>query len=109
MTRTGPQSWRVSAALRSDPAKETVQEATAARLAVQPWAYSAVAECYGCDGCNTYPTEPVVFSENKLWAGGKLIDVPAGAWQVNPKPALQRMCNESTTVAPNGDATISFV
>ena len=120
MTRTGPDSWRVSGALKSDPSKSTVQEATNSRLRLQPWAYrqqrqlsppqqschllftrsarpcctlpsflpthcsvtpphhliSAVAECYGCDGCATYPTKPIVFSENKLYQGGKLVEVP---------------------------------
>mmetsp|Transcript_8858 Transcript_8858/g.19762 ORF Transcript_8858/g.19762 Transcript_8858/m.19762 type:complete len:299 (-) Transcript_8858:329-1225(-) len=109
MTRTGAQSWRVSGALRSDPGKETVQQATNPRLALQPWAYSAVAECYGCRGCDTYPTKPIVFSENRLYQGGKLLDVPGSLWKRNPKPALKLMCNEATEVAANGDATISFV
>lgn len=109
MTRTGPTSWRVSGALRSDPSKATVQEASAPRLKLQPWAYSAVAECYGCKGCETYPTTPVLFSDNKLYVAGELVDVPAVAWKINPKPAAQLMCNESTSVAANGDATISFL
>ena len=109
MTRTGAQSWRVSGALRSDPRLSTVQEATSERLQEQPWAYSAVAECYGCHGCDTYPTKPIVFSENKLYQAGKLVDVPSTAWKRNPKPAKKLMCNEATVVAPSGDATISFV
>ncbi len=108
MTRTGPQSWKVSGALRSDPSKVAVQEASNARLKLQPWAYSAVAECYGCHGCSTYPTKPITFTENKLYQGGREIAVPPGAWKINPKPQPDQMCNESTTVAPNGDATISF-
>ena len=108
MTRTGPQSWRISGTLRSDASQSTVQEAKSPRLALQPWAYSAVAECYGCKGCDTYPTVPVVFSENRLYQNGAEVRVPAGAWKLNPKPARKLMCNESTTVADNGDATISW-
>ena len=109
MTRTGAQSWRISGALRSNPSKVTVQEATAPRLAAQPWAYSAVAECYGCDGCATYPTQPIKFSENRLYQAGREVPVPSGSWRINPKPALKLMCNESTTVSDSGDATIAFV
>jgi hypothetical protein len=108
MTRTGAQSWRVSGALRSDPSKVTTQEATAARLRLQPWAYSAVDECYGCQGCDTYPTKPIRFTDNKLYQAGKEVVVPAGAWQKNLKPATQQLCNESTEIAANGDATIFF-
>lgn len=108
MTRTGPQSWRVSGALQSNPSKATVQEASAKRLTLQPWAYSAVAECYGCNGCDTYPTLPITFTENRLYQAGREVDVPPGAWQRNPKPAVKLMCNESTSIASNGDATIAF-
>lgn len=108
MTRTGPTSWSVSGAMKSDPSKATTQEATDARLKLQPWAYSAVAECYGCSGCATYPTTPVTFTDNVLLQAGQEVAVPPGAWQINPKPAAKRMCSEATTVASNGDATISF-
>lgn len=108
MTRLGPQSWSISGALKSDSSKVTVQRATNARLQLQPWAYSAVVECYGCSGCDTYPTDPIVFSENKLYQAGEQIAVPGAMWKVNPKPAVKLMCNEATKVADNGDATISF-
>ena len=32
--------------------------------------------CYGCSGCETYPTQPVVFSENKLAQAGRELSVP---------------------------------
>ena len=99
----------MSGALRSDPSKVTVQEATNKRLSLQPWAYSAVAECYGCRGCDTYPTKPITFSENALYQDGKLLDFPASLWKKNPKPTKKQMCNEATQVAANGDVTISFV
>ena len=49
---------------------------SSAWLQLQPWAYSAVVECYGCSGCETYPTQPVVFSENKLAQAGRELSVP---------------------------------
>ena len=109
MTRTGPESWSISGALRSDPSKVTTQAATSARLKLQPWAYSAVVECYGCSGCDTYPTKPIVFSENQLGQAGQPLSVPGKMWQANPKPAVKQFCKEATTIADNGDATISFV
>ena len=65
MTRTGKQDWVISGALKSDPSKVTTQKASNERLKLQPWAYNTL-ECYGCSGCDTYPTEPVTFTENKL-------------------------------------------
>lgn len=108
MTRTGDTSWIVKAALKSDPSKSVVQEAHNDRLKLQPWAYNTL-ECYGCNGCNTYPKKSITFTENKLYQAGKLIDIPKGAWLSNPKPAKKLECAESTHIADNGDTTISFV
>ena len=108
MTRTGPTSWIVTGALKSKPTQLTVQTATNARLKLQPWAYNTL-ECYGCSGCSTYPTTPITFTDNKLYQGGKLITVPGAMWGVNLKPAAKLECKEATTVAANGDTTISFV
>lgn len=108
MTRTGPTSWVVDASLKSDPSKSVVLKASNDRLKLQPWAYNTL-ECYGCDGCETYPSKPITFTENKLYQGGKQIDVPKGSWLTNPKPAVKLECGEATSVADNGDTTISFV
>jgi len=108
MTRLGAQTWMISGALKSNPSKATVPRATSARRKVQPWAYSAVGECYGCSGCETYPTVPLVFSDNRLYQGGKQVEISGSKWKTNPKPAVKQMCNEATSVAANGDATISF-
>ena len=62
-----------------------------------------------CSGCGTYPTTPITFTDNKLYQGGKLITVPGAMWGVNLKPAAKLECKEATTVAANGDTTISFV
>jgi len=106
MTRTGDQDWVVVGTLKSN-GKATTQKASNSRLKLQPWAYNTL-ECYGCDGCSTYPTQPITFTENKLYQGGKLLPVPGSMWEINPKPAQKLMCHERTTVADNGDTTISF-
>lgn len=107
MTRTGDNSWIVRGTVNST-GKSTEQSATNARLLNQPWAYSAVAECYGCDGCKTFPTKPIVFTDNKLYEDGHLFTIPGKTWNINPKPAVSQECHEATSVASNGDATISF-
>jgi len=106
MTRTGPQDWVVVGTRRSD-GKATTQKASNSRLKLQPWAYNTV-ECYGCDGCDTYPVDSVRFTENKLYQAGKELQVPGDMWDINPKPAKKLMCHEKTTVAANGDTTVSF-
>lgn len=108
MTRTGPTSWVIKASLKSDPSKITTQTADNVRLKLQPWAYNTL-ECYGCQGCDTYPKQAITFTENKLFLGGKAVDVPSGAWEMNPKPAAKLQCGEATKVEANGDTTISFV
>merc|ERR1712039_965347 len=108
MTRTGPSSWVVHGTLKSDSSKVTTQTAQNERLKLQPWAYNTL-ECYGCNGCETYPTKPITFTDNKLYQNGKLLDVPGNLWALNPKPAVKQECHESTHVAQSGDTTISFV
>lgn len=108
MTRTGATSWLIESTLVSDPTQSTYLSADNSRLAVQPWAYAAVAECYGCSGCATYPTQPIRFTQNKLYQGGRLLSVPGPLWGVNLKPAVKEMCHEATVVDDNGDTTISF-
>lgn len=106
MTRTGPDSWAVIGTLKSTGKVQT-QSATNSRLKLQPWAYNTL-ECYGCQGCSTYPVKPITFTDNKLYQGGKEVPVPGASWQVNPKPATKLKCHEKTTVAANGDTTIAF-
>lgn len=107
MTRTGPTSWVIKGSLKSDPTKTTTQTANNRRLKLQPWAYNTL-ECYGCNGCDTYPQKPVTFTENKLYQAGKLLDIPSGSWALNPKPAKKLECSETTHVEENGDTTIAF-
>jgi len=106
MTRTGPDSWTVLGTLKSNGKVQT-QTATNNRLKLQPWAYNTL-ECYGCQGCSTYPTQPITFTDNKLYQAGKQVTVPGSSWEINPKPAKTLKCHEKTSVADNGDTTIAF-
>lgn len=108
MTRTGPEDWVIVATSTKDPKKSTTQKASNPRLKLQPWAYNTL-ECYGCQGCDTYPTKAITFNDNKLYSGGKLVDVPGSQWAINPKPAQDLKCKEHTSVdAKSGDTTIFF-
>ena len=81
MTRTGDESWVIRGTLESS-GRSTEQSASNSRLALQPWAYSAVTECYGCHGCSTFPLEPISFTENLLGQAGELIDIDHSLWKV---------------------------
>ena len=108
MTRLGDTKWSVAGTLKSN-GKSTTQTADNERLRVQPWAYNTL-ECYGCSGCATYPQNPIMFKENKLYQQGQLITKIKGSdWNINPKPAQHLECNERTSVDPvTGDTTIFF-
>ena len=50
------------------------------------------------------------FTQNKLYQNGQLLDNTSDKWELNPKPALKKMCNERTSLDKNsGDATVNFV
>ena len=106
MTRLGEEKWFISGIVNST-GKAASLVANNPRLEVQPWAYNTL-ERYGCNGCGTFPTSPVVFKDNKLYENGKLLNVPGSSWAINPKPAEKSECKERTTVAQNGDTTIFF-
>ena len=107
MTRTGPSSWVIEGTVQSTGEK-TTQSATNDRLSLQPWAYNTV-ECYGCTGCDTYPSTPLTFTENRLYQNGKEVVVPGSAWEINPKPAKRLECQERTEVdGESGDTTVYF-
>jgi len=103
MTRTGEDSWSVAATVKST-GDTTTQHCTNDRLKMQPWAYTTV-ECYGCRGCDTYPTKPVTFTDMHLYREGQEVN---GTWAVNPKPAEKLMCQEHTSVQDWNDVTIAF-
>ena len=106
MTRTGDNSWIVIGTVKST-GKSTVQTCQNDRLKTQPWAYNTV-ECYGCDGCDTYPSNYVAFTENKIYKDNKLLNLKGSLWKINPKPAKKLMCHEKTVVKENSDTTMYF-
>ena len=106
MTRTGDDSWVVIGTVKST-GESTTQTCQNARLKSQPWAYNTV-ECYGCDGCDTYPSNFVEFTENKIYKGDQLLPLKGSLWKINPKPAKKLMCHEKTVVKDNSDTTMYF-
>jgi hypothetical protein len=103
MTRTGATSWFIGSQSRATK-NETNINVNNARLQTQPWAYNTI-ECYGCNGCNTYPKNPEKFTELQLTQNGKTI--PA-TWRVNPKPSKMMQCKEKPAVVNSGEVDVSF-
>jgi hypothetical protein len=110
MTQLGEIDWFVGSKIVSS-GKETntritkLRPGAAARLLKQPWAYNTL-ECYGCDGCDTFPKTPVTFSELKL-VGTNGASINA-TWLPNPKPAKDLQCNEATRINGPDNVVISF-
>ena len=105
MSRTGPSSWVVeSVNMRTN--QRTVQSASnAARLLHQPWAYVTL-ECYGCNGCSTFPQKPSVFSHMRLLQGREAVKPK---WDVTPRKPAKLECNEKAVVSSSsGDVSIEF-
>mmetsp|Transcript_2356 Transcript_2356/g.4864 ORF Transcript_2356/g.4864 Transcript_2356/m.4864 type:complete len:309 (-) Transcript_2356:35-961(-) len=103
MTRVGPTSWFISSVINST-GEATSITADHPRLKTQPWAYNTL-ECYGCSGCNTYPTQPSVFSELQLTQNGKPVEAK---WEVNPKPSQSTQCHEGATVKSSSLVDLYF-
>lgn len=61
MTRVANQTWYIGSTVVSS-GKTTELTHANERLRVQPWAYNTL-ECYGCHGCETYPTDPCKFTK----------------------------------------------
>lgn len=110
MTQLGEIDWFIGSKIKSS-GKETNQRITrlrpgaATRLKIQPWAYNTL-ECYGCEGCGTFPKTPVSFSDLKLTStDGSAVNV---TWLANPKPAKDPQCKEATTINGPSEVIISF-
>jgi len=84
--------------------KSTNLTTTQNTLQYQPWAYTTV-ECYGCNGCKTYPTQPELFTGLKLYQGSTLV---TPVWQINPQPSKDMQCNEHPVVVDAADITMDF-
>lgn len=103
MTRTGPESWAVVSTSRQTGAT-TTQQAANPRLAKQPWAYTTL-ECYGCNGCSTYPEKPCEFTKMILEGQGQSVQPK---WKINPQPAEKLQCQEHTEVLSPSHQIIHF-
>jgi len=101
MTRTGALGWFVGGACSGGSA--TISH-SAARLRTQPWAYNTI-ECYSCNGCGTYPTQPITFSKLQLFADGAQL---TPKWAVDPKPSQLKQCHEKSTVQDAQTVVVSF-
>lgn len=103
MTMLGTDEWYIGTTSASGETTEVT--VTRERLNIQPWSYITL-ECYGCSGCETYPTEPAVFSQIELTTQGKMV---TPTWNINPKPSQLMKCNETTIASADGKTvTISF-
>merc|ERR1712167_187457 len=80
MTRLGAEQWLVDSVSHLTGKHTTIRPSNP-RLASQPWAYNTV-ECYGCDGCSTYPKYPSLFTQLALKCTGQGA-CPAD-WVANP-------------------------
>ena len=106
MTRTGGDAWFVGSLSNATGQSTNLNAHNAARLKSQPWAYNTL-ECYGCNGCGTYPKQPSRFTELALVESETKKAVEA-AWEVNPKPASDEQCKEGTIVEDPATVTIYF-
>ena len=70
---------------------------------MQPWAYTAI-ECYGCSSCDTYPLNPIAYTNMTMWGDDGMAVTPA--WV--PHQGKYHWCNEAATVASPEDVTFTF-
>jgi len=103
MTRTGNTSWYIGST-QTSTGKKTEINVDHDRLQTQPWAYNTI-ECYGCNGCSTYPLQPELFTELVLTQAGKQI---TPKWNVNPKPSQMMQCKEMPVVVSASEVDVHF-
>lgn len=105
MTFLGSNTWFVGSTVKSTGNSTTITvQSQDNRLGSQPWVYNTL-ECYGCQDCTTYPTQPISFYDIKLYAGSKLI---TPQWKVTPKPPEQKFCTEQAVVDSATKVHINF-
>jgi len=101
MTMTGPDTWFVDS-VQSSTGKSVSIFATHKVLASQPWAYTTV-ECYGCKGCNTEPTQSILFSEMVLTQQSGSVTPQWESFQ-SPNP----ICNTQAVINSPDSVTYTF-
>lgn len=103
MTRLGPEQWLVNS-VSSKTGQQTLIKPSHPRLAKQPWAYNTL-ECYGCQDCSTYPSNPTYFTHLALTCGGK--PCPP-SWRANPDMDPVKKCHEGLSIQDPATVTITF-
>lgn len=104
MTRLGPQEW-IIVGQSSKTGQSTSLHSKNSRLTTQPWAYTTI-ECYGCNGCQTYPTQPVEFTKMVLINANHQSET--ATWQNNPYVSQHRQCQESATIYDSAHVALNF-
>jgi len=101
MSLVGPETWLIDS-VQSSTGKSVSITVTHSVLASQPWAYTTV-ECYGCQGCETEPTESILFSEMFLTQQSGPVTPQWSAFQ-SPNP----ICNTQAIINSPESVTMVF-
>jgi len=104
MTRLGPQQWLVDSVSHLTGNHTTIHPSSP-RLASQPWAYNTV-ECYGCNGCSTYPKYPCLFRHLALECTGE--GACPAQWVANPKDDKPKQCKEQVVIESSEKVVFYF-
>jgi hypothetical protein len=104
MTMIGNASW-IIVSESANTGKATSLHASGAKVLTQPWAYVTI-ECYGCNGCSTYPTQPSYFTG--MTFTDENAQPIAANWTANPQPNPKLQCHETTSIVSPGAVTFSF-
>jgi hypothetical protein len=105
MNRTTPtgDTWLINS-IQVSTGKQTSITVSHSRLQYQPWAYTTI-ECYGCNGCSTYPTQPEHFTKLAIYQGKNLM---TPVWAVNPQPSKNMQCAEKPVVMDPATIDMDF-
>jgi len=99
MTSLGGNSWYIAGTVGSKTTDITVTHSV---LASQPWAYTTI-ECYGCSGCGTEPTQPILFTKMTLTDSSGSVSPTWKTFQ-SPNP----ICNTRAVVVSPAAVTYDF-
>jgi len=103
MTNTATDTWYIGGTSQSSGATTSLT-VTRNRLQIQPWGYNTL-ECYGCaGGCSYQPTQPILFTQLKLYDTGMHPITPS--W--TPLTSPNDICNDKATVNSPSSVTITF-
>jgi hypothetical protein len=104
MTMIANASW-IIVSQSTQTGKATSLHASGTKVVTQPWAYVTI-ECYGCNGCSTYPTQPSAFTA--MTFTDENFGPIAANWTANPQPDPKLQCHEKTDIISPAAVTFSF-